>query len=205
MAFVSGVSLGTSRLAGRAVSVRRAKSSVTMMMEPTMSKSIPFLECPKNLDGTLPGDVGFDPLYLSDNINLKYARASELKHGRICMLAVLGIVVQEIIHLPGPYFSESNPIAAIYKIPVEGWFQIIAFICAVELATFKRNYDGSPPGNYEFDPLKLAKDDQTFKKYEENEIVHCRAAMVGWFGFFAQQLVTGQNVLEQLGHMKPLM
>eukprot|EP00189_Rhodosorus_marinus_P012800 CAMPEP_0184738274 /NCGR_PEP_ID=MMETSP0315-20130426/968_1 /TAXON_ID=101924 /ORGANISM="Rhodosorus marinus, Strain UTEX LB 2760" /LENGTH=203 /DNA_ID=CAMNT_0027205919 /DNA_START=99 /DNA_END=710 /DNA_ORIENTATION=+ len=203
MAFVSGVSLGTSRFAGQAVSVRRAKCSGTVMM--AMSKSIPFLECPKNLDGRLPGDVGFDPLYLSDNINLQYARASELKHGRICMLAVLGFVVQGIIHLPGPYFSETNPIAAIYKIPIEGWFQIIAFISAIELATFKKNYDGSPPGDYNFDPLNLAKDTATLEKYKENEIVHCRAAMVGWFGFLAQQLVTGQSVVEQLGNMKPLM
>ena len=29
------------------------------------SKSVPFLEQPPTLDGTLPGDVGFDPLGLS--------------------------------------------------------------------------------------------------------------------------------------------
>jgi len=74
MAFVSGVSLGTSRFAGQAVAAKTARSTGTVMM--AMSKSIPFLECPKNLNGSLPGDVGFDPLYLSDNINLNYARAS---------------------------------------------------------------------------------------------------------------------------------
>jgi len=29
------------------------------------SKSVPFLEQPAALDGTIPGDVGFDPLGLS--------------------------------------------------------------------------------------------------------------------------------------------
>ena len=27
---------------------------------------MPFLECPAALDGTLPGDVGFDPLRFTD-------------------------------------------------------------------------------------------------------------------------------------------
>ena len=37
-------------------------SSVSMMAN---SRSIPFMPQPEKLDGTLPGDVGFDPLGLS--------------------------------------------------------------------------------------------------------------------------------------------
>lgn len=37
------------------------------------------------------GDFGFDPLGISDTIpSLNYARAAELKHGRVAMLATVG-------------------------------------------------------------------------------------------------------------------
>jgi light-harvesting complex I chlorophyll a/b binding protein 1 len=36
-----------------------------MAIAAARSKSLPFLDQPKALDGTLPGDVGFDPLNLS--------------------------------------------------------------------------------------------------------------------------------------------
>lgn len=45
-------------------------SSSTVMM--AKSKSLPFLDQPAALDGTMPGDVGFDPLGLTENINLPY-------------------------------------------------------------------------------------------------------------------------------------
>ena len=52
-----------------------------------MSKSLPFLVRPEVLDGTLVGDVGFDPLGLANtNEKLLQLRDSELKHSRIAML-----------------------------------------------------------------------------------------------------------------------
>ena len=59
------------------------------------SESVPFLKQPTNLDGSLPGDVGFDPLGFSEVFDVKVLREAELKHGRIAMLAVLGWTVQE--------------------------------------------------------------------------------------------------------------
>jgi hypothetical protein len=59
------------------------------------SDSVPFLKQPTNLDGSLPGDVGFDPLGFSEVFDVKVLREAELKHGRIAMLAVLGWIVQE--------------------------------------------------------------------------------------------------------------
>lgn len=37
------------------------------------SKSIPFMPQPEKLDGTMPGDVGFDPLGLS-NIDIDFTQ-----------------------------------------------------------------------------------------------------------------------------------
>ena len=35
---------------------------VAAVAEPKMSQSLPWMECPPALDGTMAGDVGFDPL-----------------------------------------------------------------------------------------------------------------------------------------------
>ncbi|GJY78432.1 chlorophyll A/B binding protein CP24 10A, chloroplastic, partial [Tanacetum coccineum] len=49
---------------------------------------------PEWLDGSLPGDFGFDPLGLGkDPAFLKWYREAELIHGRWAMAAVLGIFV----------------------------------------------------------------------------------------------------------------
>jgi hypothetical protein len=58
------------------------------------SKAMPFLSQPENLDGSMAGDVGFDPLGFSNYIDVKWLREAELKHGRICMLAWTGCIVQ---------------------------------------------------------------------------------------------------------------
>lgn len=45
------------------------------------SKSLPFAECPAVLDGTMAGDVGFDPLCFSaDEARLFNYREAEIKH-----------------------------------------------------------------------------------------------------------------------------
>jgi hypothetical protein len=57
-------------------------------------------------DGSLPGDVGFDPLGFSDVFDIKILREAELKHGRIAMLATLGLIVQEVYTFP--FFDKVN-------------------------------------------------------------------------------------------------
>jgi hypothetical protein len=59
--------------------------------------AIPGSERPKNLDGTMVGDIGFDPLGFSNWLNLNWAREAEIKHGRIAMLAATGMIVQVYI------------------------------------------------------------------------------------------------------------
>lgn len=162
------------------------------------SESIPFLEKPSKLDGSMAGDVGFDPLYLSDYINLEYAAAAEVKHGRICMLASLGMLVQELVHLPAASFGEANPLKAIYTTPVEGWVQIITFICIVELASFKATYDtGADLG---FDPMGMGKPGK-LDELKLKEVKNGRLAMLATMGFIMQTIVTGKPILAQLGSL----
>lgn len=149
-----------------------------------MSKSIPFLVRPEKLDGSMAGDMGFDPmrlyvsvtlpvtveqvsgeisypnccgfsfLNLSSDIqtDLKYARWSELKHGRICMLAVVGILVQQAgIHFPGEAYTNPDIFGAPSTVGYGVNVQIFLFMCAVELSTFYMHYGEGEPGDLGLD------------------------------------------------------
>jgi hypothetical protein len=50
---------------------------------------------------TKAGDVGFDPLGISNLIDVRWLREAELKHGRVCMLAATGMIVQDVYKFPG--------------------------------------------------------------------------------------------------------
>ena len=97
------------------------------------SKAVPFLEAPKALDGSLPADVGLDPLNLSDIdfdftylmvptkweesrtglSALKWFRESEIKHGRFAMLGVLGWVAVDMgLRLPLAKYAGFNAVQA---------------------------------------------------------------------------------------------
>merc|ERR1719337_97883 len=79
----------------RNVAVRAEVSSVER------SPAMPFLPRPQKLTGMV-GDKGFDPLGLSDWVPVDWLRESELKHGRVCMLAVVGFVATDCgLRLPG--------------------------------------------------------------------------------------------------------
>jgi len=105
------------------------------MVDPNeRSKALPFLPRPINLDGSMVGDVGFDPFYLSsipknfagfiqppqweevEGIpTLYWMREAELKHGRVCMMAWFGWVAADggfgfPLRFPGDIYSvESVP------------------------------------------------------------------------------------------------
>jgi hypothetical protein len=92
------------------------------------------------------GPVGFfDPLGLSANIDkatFDQYRTSELKHGRVAQLAVIGYIVPEIFKFPGDiapgvsFASIPNGVAAIDAIPALGWLQIFFLIGSVDYYGF---------------------------------------------------------------------
>lgn len=61
--------------------------SETVAATPKMSQSLPFMERPAALDGSLVGDVGFDPLgFAKTKVDLLNYREAEIKHSRLAML-----------------------------------------------------------------------------------------------------------------------
>jgi light-harvesting complex I chlorophyll a/b binding protein 1 len=89
------------------------------------TRALPFGSSPDTLDGSLPGDVGFDPigfstapfasfnnpLYVEGDFmtDLEWLREAELAHGRIAQLAVVGFIWPplftklDILALPGHF------------------------------------------------------------------------------------------------------
>jgi light-harvesting complex I chlorophyll a/b binding protein 1 len=176
-------------------SSRAASLTSTALNAEEMSKSIPFLVRPDKLDGSMAGDLGFDPMRLSDiQADLKYARWSELKHGRICMLAIVGILVQQAgIHIiPGDQFTNTDVFGAPASVGWAGNLQVFFLLAAIELSSFYQHYGDGEPGDFGLDGgmLKNMSPDQV-KYRKESEIVHCRLAMIAFVGLTVQTLLYG--------------
>jgi hypothetical protein len=176
----------------------------------SFSESVPFLKQPAMLDGTLAGDVGFDPLGFSDIFDVKVLREAELKHGRIAMLAVLGWLVQEQTVLP--FFDKVDQITAHDNLVKSGGMsQILLWTSFLEIfggiACFATIQGRREPGDFQFDPLGLSqgKNAAKFEQYQLAEIKHGRLAMIGFSGMVHQYFATGQQTFEQLGNFKSIM
>merc|ERR1712190_702303 len=99
--------------------------------------------------------------------NFKRRRATEIKHGRVSMLACMGYMTPEITgKLPG-FLSPSadlkfadipNGLAALSKVPAEGWLQILAYGGLCE------SREESAPGSGDYGFKALTSDDPEAKK-----------------------------------------
>ena len=128
-------------------------------------------------------------------MDLKYARWSELKHGRIAMLAIVGMVVQTAgIHLPGDAYTNSNPFEAPATVGYAVNLQIFLAMSMVEIATFNATYGEGTPGDLGWNTPNLIANlsPADLKKRQESEIVHCRLAMIAITGATVQYLLFGK-------------
>merc|ERR1719188_1834772 len=144
--------------------------------------------------------VGFwDPLGLAadgDAETFARRRTAEIKHGRVCMIACIGYIVPEYFKWPG-YVSPAlgiqfadvpNGLAALSKVPAEGWMQIVAFAGITEGSW---GFDKSS-GTGDYNWKVLTSDDPAEKtKKLSAEIANGRLAMVAIIGMFFQDGLTG--------------
>jgi Chlorophyll A-B binding protein len=128
--------------------------SISLQAGTIPSQALPYEVAPAALDGTLPGDVGFDPCFLSSKADtmvpyfngifqgrgptdgLVWYREAELMHGRICMIAVVGFIAPGFGTIPGNEWSDSfgytNPLEAFSGAPTASLFQIFGFMSLLE-------------------------------------------------------------------------
>jgi len=159
--------------------------------------------------GTPEGKV-WDPLGLgADEASLYRRRVVEIKHGRICMVAFLGMTVgpNELVAPSHQLLSPSldlhfddipGGIAAIGEVPGAGWAQIIALVGIHELTINKQDYTKVPgeiPTFLGFKP----EDPVEFKSKQLKELKNGRLAMIAVLGELMAQQVSGMGTYEQLG------
>ena len=139
----------------------------------------------------------WDPVgFTADGDTEAYARRrqTEIKHGRIAMLATMGYMTPEITgKFPG-YLSPSlglkfadvpNGLAAISKVPAAGWGQILAYMAFCEVS--KDQKPGSPGAAGDFGWKVLTSSDPTIKQNKlASELANGRLAMVAIMGMLFQ-------------------
>lgn len=154
----------------------------------------------------------FDPLgfvkngpYGSPEENFEHYRGVEVKHGRIAMAAVVGMLTQQTTRFEG-FLSPSsdlkfsdvpNGLGALKAVPLEGWAQMAVLIGAHEMLVKQR--PGKAPGDFGTGYFGISLDDQSTKQLSalSAEISNGRLAMLGILGMFASEIVHNGEVLAE--------
>ena len=146
--------------------------------------------------------------------NFKRRRQTELKHGRISMLATMGYITPEITgKFPG-YLSPSaglkfadvpNGLAAISKVPAAGWGQILAYMAFCEVSQDQSPGTPAAAGDFGFKVLTSSDPEEKTKKLSA-ELANGRLAMMAIIGMFFQDIQTSQTrlSLSKLGRFASL-
>lgn len=193
------------------LSLYQDKAEITVNAD--MSASLPFLRRPEMLDGSLPGDRGFDPFnFSSDPSALTWYRDSEIKHARLAMLAAVGWPIAELFHKGiASSFDMDSILAVRDKVPsvLNGglamtsplfWVAAIGVAGALEaIATKNINEGKTEPGDYGFDPLGFMKGKTEAQSFfiKEAELFNGRLAMLAITGFALQEWFTNMAVINQ--------
>jgi len=139
--------------------------------------------------GAIPPVGFFDPAGLSKNIDqdtFDRYRFLEIKHGRICQLAVLGYLFPEFCRFPGdiapgvPFASVPHGIAALEAIPSLGWIQMIFFIGSVDYWGFFGDFEVGKVGGEIKQGGILDLNEEEFAARQTQEIQHGRLGMLAF-------------------------
>ncbi|CAE8609799.1 unnamed protein product [Polarella glacialis] len=149
----------------------------------------------------------FDPLGMckdGDVEAFKRRRETEIKNGRVAMIACMGYIAPEFSRFPGfcspsaavKFADIPNGLAAISKVPAAGWLQWFLFVGTIEKAVFV--YDPTrAPGDFKNAGVLGVPNGSTMLPGEartkklNSELANGRLAMVAIIGMFFQDGLTG--------------
>jgi len=182
----------------------RIYSDVSQVSAVEMSASLPFLSRPALLDGSLPGDRGFDPFnFSSDASALQWQRKAEIKHARLAMLAAVGWPIAELLHKNiasvlglDQLLASQDRVPSILNgdlshVPIPFWIATIAVAASIEITDTVEENPSSGSEREHF--------------MQEAEIFNGRLGMLAITGFAMQEWFLNSAVVDQIPiFFKPL-
>jgi len=183
-------------------SMRATRSSLKMMEGSSIETGFIFPPFDKK-----PGAI-YDPLDMlklhSVNSDVlphpKWLRESELKHGRICMLASIGAFASQYgLTIPG-YTAVPDPVENLNQYIVNyplGFAQIIAAIGIIEgwsdPSAFWKGGGAREAGDLGYDPLRMSKGkaDKVKADYAIKELKNGRLAMIAMMAYTSEHWFPG--------------
>lgn len=187
----------------------------------------PGLTIPKHLDGSLPGDNGYDPLNLgADPQALKWYRQSELVHSRVAMMGITGMLIPSVLTKFGvlntPEWYDAGKVAIENSFaPFNTLLMVELFLCGwveskrwmdfknpksqgedgsflgIEAALEGTGENGYPGGAFNF--LDIGSDSESLMKdLKDKELANGRLSMFAFVGFVAQYYATGKGPVDNL-------
>ena len=192
--------------------VNKQKEKIRAKWFPIMN-----INAPEQLDGSLAGDVGFDPLgFSSSKKTLYWMREAEIKHSRLAMLGALGWPLSEVIHnkladvlhldsmlapgdrapsiLNGGLSSSYVSGTLFFTLIITGYLESLSMKNGTVFWDSEKP-DGYIPGDYGFDPLNLYNLKGDKKLMETAEIKNGRLAMLAITMFALREAVTGLPII----------
>jgi hypothetical protein len=164
---------------------------------------------------TLPGITGegvWDPMNYCKQRGvtegkIKFYREVELKHGRLAMLASVGLVVGENYH---PLFGGDIDVPsylAFQQTPLEAFWPAVVLAIAIPEIFSVMSFEAVPggqswsirsdheSGNLGFDPLDMKPTDpDELREVQNKELTYGRFAMLGTAGMILQEVMTGSKL-----------
>merc|ERR1719247_2176226 len=167
-----------------------------------MQEAVPAVEAPPPLpkiqtmmvgDGTLAGDMGFDPLQIADNSEkLAWYREAEIKHARLAMLAAFGWPISEVLNFGKLALNDGRAPSLLNgglgEVNGVYWGVVAAVAVYWESQGLDKQFgkkDDYLPGMLNFDPLGA--DSPSMRNAE---ITNGRVAMVAITAFALEEALT---------------
>jgi hypothetical protein len=177
----------------RTPSVRMQEAAVAEADEAPAPPPLPIIKTMRVGDGTLAGDMNFDPLQISDKPeSLAWYREAEIKHARLAMLAAFGWPVSEITNFGNLLTADGRAPSLLNgglgNVNGAYWAAVVGLAIFAESKGLDKQYGKQKdylPGMLGFDPLGADSPGM-----RNAEITNGRVAMVAITLYALQEALT---------------
>lgn len=184
-------------------------SPLSAFRPPTLSEE---LGCSPTLSMLLRRDFYFDPLRIATDTNFARLRECELKHGRVAMMAHLGIelppLVKELAKQQdfklSPEQLQFFPSPSIFKsaanLELVDWLNVLVTCGFLESFIFLQRDAGDMPGDYGTGYFGV-RNKGLHERSLLAELENGRLAMLGFVGLLVAEKMTGMDATQQLQYI----